>query len=49
MRALAAREPCFSDGSAPTLLKLGKIYDKRFNIGLTEEEMHDLVNFMKAL
>ncbi|WP_028310274.1 hypothetical protein [Derxia gummosa] len=49
MRGLAARAPYFSDGSAPDLRKLVEVYNKRFSIGLTDQEKSDLVAFMKAL
>lgn len=49
LRALAAHEPYFSDGSAATLLQLVEIYNKRFNIGLSAQDKTDLVNFLGAL
>jgi hypothetical protein len=49
LRALAAHEPYFSDGSAATLRDLVNVYDERFAIGLTGEEKQDLVNFLNAL
>ncbi len=49
LRALAAHEPYFNDGSATTLLEVVNFYNNRFNIGLTELEKQDLVNFMNAL
>ncbi|WP_085314538.1 hypothetical protein [Derxia lacustris] len=49
LRGLAARAPFFSDGSAPDLRKVVEVYNKRFDIKLTEQEKSDLVAFMKAL
>ena len=37
-RGLAARAPYFSNGSAATLRELVDFYDRRFNIGYTEQE-----------
>jgi hypothetical protein len=48
-RGLAARAPYFSNGSAATLAELVDFYDRRFNIRLTEQERHDLVNFLNVL
>ena len=49
MRALAARPPYFVNGSADTLRELVDFYDRRFNIGYTDQEKIDLINFMRAL
>jgi len=49
MRALAARAPYFSNGSSDTLRELVDFYDRRFNIGYSEQEKNDLVNFMRTL
>lgn len=49
LRALAAHEPYFSDGSARTLADVVEFYDRRFAIKLTRQEKLDLVNFMNAL
>ncbi len=48
-RALAARAPYFSNGSAGTLRELVDFYDRRFNMRLTETERQDLVNFLGVL
>jgi hypothetical protein len=48
-RGLAARAPYFQDGSAANLRELVDFYDRRFNIGYTEGEKRDLVNFLSAL
>lgn len=49
LRALAARAPYFTNGSARTLGELVDFYDRRFKIGYTEQEKHDLINFLRAL
>jgi hypothetical protein len=48
-RGLAARAPYFSNGSAGTLRDLVDFYDRRFNIGYTEQEKVDLTNFLSVL
>ncbi len=49
MRGLAARAPYFANGSAANLRELVDFYDRRFNIGYTEIEKQDLVNFLSTL
>ena len=49
LRGLAARAPYFHNGSAPTLFDVVNFYDKRFNIGFTDEQKFDLVNFLETL
>lgn len=49
LRALAAREPYFHDGSAKTLEKLVDFYNVRYQIGLTPQEKRDLAAFLSAL
>lgn len=48
-RALAARAPYFSNGSARSLRELVDFYDRRFNIGFSDQEREDLVNFLSVL
>jgi hypothetical protein len=48
-RGLAARAPYFSNGSAATLRELVDFYDRRYNIGFSEQEKQDLTNFLGAL
>ncbi len=48
-RGLAARAPYFMNGSAANLRELVDFYDRRFNIGYTETEKKDLVNFLGVL
>ena len=49
LRALAARPPYFSNGSAEDLRAVVDFYDRRFNMALTQQEKTDLVNFMSVL
>ena len=49
LRGLAARAPYFHNGSATTLMDAVNFYDTRFNIGFTDQEKEDLVNFLKTL
>ena len=49
LRALAAREPYFHDGTAQTLKDVVAFYDKRFAIGLSARDQQDLINFLAAL
>ena len=48
-RSLAARAPYFMNGSAANLRELVDFYDRRFNIGYSESEKVDLVNFLSVL
>lgn len=48
-RGLAARAPYFSNGSAATLRELVDFYDRRYDIGYSEQEKRDLVAFLGAL
>lgn len=48
-RGLAARAPYFSNGSANTLREVIDYYERRYNIGYTEQEKQDLVNLMSVL
>jgi cytochrome c peroxidase len=49
LRGLAARAPYFHNGSAATLEDVVKFYDQRFNIGMADQEIQDLVAFLKTL
>jgi hypothetical protein len=49
LRGLAARAPYFHNGSAKTLLDAVNFYDRRFNIGFTQQEKADLVAFLETL
>lgn len=49
LRALAARAPYFSNGSARSLSDVVDFYASRFAIRYTGQEKQDLVNFLSAL
>ncbi len=49
LRGLAARAPYFAGGSAEDLRAVVDFYDRRYNIGLSEQERVDLVNFLSVL
>jgi cytochrome c peroxidase len=49
LRGLAARAPYFHNGSAATLEDVVNFYNLRFNIGFTDQQKQDLVNFLNTL
>ncbi|MCC7461226.1 MAG: hypothetical protein IT480_02055 [Gammaproteobacteria bacterium] len=49
MRGMTGRTPYFSNGSAADLRAVVDYYERRYNIGYTEQEKQDLVNLMGAL
>jgi len=49
LRGLASRRPYFHNGSAATLQDLVIFYNQRFNIGLSDQDVTDLVNFLSSL
>jgi cytochrome c peroxidase len=49
LRALSARAPYFSNGSAEDLREVVDFYDRRFNIQYTQQEKQDLINFLGSL
>jgi hypothetical protein len=49
MRGLAARAPYFSNGTARDLRAIIDYYDRRYQIGYSEQEKQDLVNLLGAL
>jgi hypothetical protein len=49
LRGLSARAPYFSNGSAASLREVVDFYDRRYNIGYSEQEKQDLANFLEAL
>ena len=49
LRGLAARAPYFHNGSAADLREVVNFYNDRFGIGFTEQEIQDLLSFLKAL
>jgi len=49
LHGLAARAPYFHNGSAASLIDVVNFYDQRFNIGLSDRDKADLVNFLQTL
>jgi len=49
LRGLAARAPYFHNGSAKDLTTVVNFYNQRFAIGLTTQQVTDLVAFLNAL
>lgn len=49
LRALAARAPYFSNGSARTLREVIEFYERRYHIRYSARETQDLINFLKVL
>jgi cytochrome c peroxidase len=49
LRGLAARAPYFHNGSALTLNDVVTFYNRRFNLGLTNQNQRDLVAFLSSL
>lgn len=49
MRGLSSRAPYFSNGSAKDLGSVIDYYERRYDIGYTEQEKQDLVNLMSML
>jgi cytochrome c peroxidase len=49
LRGLASRAPYFHNGSAKDLTAVVRFYNVRFDIGLTDAQISDLVAFLNAL
>jgi cytochrome c peroxidase len=49
LRALWQHPPYFHDGSAPDLLAVVNHYDSLFQLGLSDNQKSDLVEFLKTL
>jgi hypothetical protein len=49
LRGLAARAPFFHDGSANDVQAVVRFYDRRFRMGLNQQDIADLTAFMQAL
>ncbi|MGA8768360.1 MAG: hypothetical protein WB559_15190 [Candidatus Acidiferrales bacterium] len=49
LRGLAARAPYFHNGSAATLTDVVNFYDTRFDLNLSQQQINDLVAFLKTL
>ena len=49
LRGLAARAPYFHNGAGATLDEVVNFYNKRFQMGLTQQQKNDLVAFLNSL
>jgi cytochrome c peroxidase len=49
LRGLPARAPYFHNGVAANLQQVVNFYNQRFQIGLSRQQMQDLVNFLQTL
>jgi hypothetical protein len=49
LRNLSARPPYFHNGAQPDLAGVVRFYDRRFQMGLNQQEITDLANFLGAL
>ena len=49
LRGLPARAPFFHNGAATNLSQVVNFYNKRFQIGLTPQQIEDLINFLQTL
>jgi cytochrome c peroxidase len=49
LRGLAARAPYFHNGAATNLSQVVNFYNQRFQMGLTPQQMEDLINFLQTL
>ena len=49
LRGLSARAPYFHNGVAANLTQVVNFYNQRFQIGLSQQQMQDLINFLQTL
>ncbi|HUI82650.1 MAG TPA: hypothetical protein VL240_00410, partial [Candidatus Binatia bacterium] len=49
LRGLASRAPYFHNGAAANLSQVVNFYDQRFQMGLSPQQMQDLINFLQTL
>lgn len=49
LRGIGARPPFFHNGQAATMRDVVVFYNDRFNIGLSSQDIQDLVNYMNSL
>jgi len=49
LRNLAARAPYFHNGSAANLSQVVNFYNQRFQMGLSAQQIQDLINFLQTL
>ena len=49
LRGLSARAPYFHNGSAQSLIDVANFYNDRFGMGMSQQDIIDLVNFLSLL
>ncbi|HXY52185.1 MAG TPA: hypothetical protein VEI01_22245 [Terriglobales bacterium] len=49
LRGLASRAPYFHNGAAANLSQVVNFYNHRFQMGLSSQQMQDLINFLQTL
>ncbi len=49
LRGLASRAPYFHNGAAANLSQIVNFYNQRFQMGLSSQQMQDLINFLQTL
>jgi len=49
LRNLAARAPYFHNGSAANLSQVANFYNQRFQMGMSSQQIQDLINFLQTL
>ncbi len=49
LRGVAARAPYFHNGAAANLSQVVNFYNQRFQMGLSSQQMQDLINFLQTL
>ena len=49
LRGIESRSPYFHDGSENDVAEIARFYDRRFQIGLSADEIRDLAAFLKVL
>ena len=49
LRGLASRAPYFHNGAAGNLSQVVNFYNQRFQIGLSSQQIQDLINFLQTL
>ena len=49
LRGLASRAPYFHNGAAANLSQVVNFYNQRFQMGLSSQQMQDLINFLQTL
>jgi len=49
LRSLESRQPYFHNGAAGSLSQVVNFYNQRFQMGLSSQQMQDLINFLQTL